>query len=185
MTFVQAISSCFRNYATFSGRAVRSEFWYWYLFVAIVLAVFGGIDQWLYPGLSMGPFSFVNMAVVAACDGASGNSAVRASWSRREAVTRSTMRFVIAILPCNDFDAFHQRLRTIVGRRSAQTKLRKTLDTTGTFVPYVEAKQESAVFGSRREIGHQLYKEFGAGKLDGVIFRYNDPLYPGWVINSV
>ena len=62
MTFVQAISSCFRNYATFSGRAVRSEFWYWYLFVGIVLIVFDGIDQWLYPGLSMGLFSFVNMA---------------------------------------------------------------------------------------------------------------------------
>jgi uncharacterized membrane protein YhaH (DUF805 family) len=28
--------------------------------------VFGGIDQWLYPGLSMGPFSFVNMALVLA-----------------------------------------------------------------------------------------------------------------------
>lgn len=66
MTFVQAISSCFRNYATFSGRAVRSEFWYWYLFVAIILAVFGGIDQRLYPGLSMGPFTLVNMAVVLA-----------------------------------------------------------------------------------------------------------------------
>jgi hypothetical protein len=39
--------------------------------------------------------------------------------------------------------------------------------------------------GSGGEIGRQLYKEFGAGKLDGVIFRYNDPLYPGWVINSV
>jgi uncharacterized membrane protein YhaH (DUF805 family) len=63
MTFVQAISSCFRNYATFATRAIRSEFWYWYLFVAIVLIVFGGIDQWLNPGLSMGPFSFVNIAV--------------------------------------------------------------------------------------------------------------------------
>jgi uncharacterized membrane protein YhaH (DUF805 family) len=35
MNFVEAISSCFRNYANFSGRAVRSEYWYWYLFVAI------------------------------------------------------------------------------------------------------------------------------------------------------
>ena len=63
MTFVQAINSCFRNYATFATRAIRSEFWYWYLFVAIVLIVFGGINQWLNPGLSMGTFSFVNMAV--------------------------------------------------------------------------------------------------------------------------
>jgi uncharacterized membrane protein YhaH (DUF805 family) len=40
MNFVEAISSCFRNYANFSGRAVRSEYWYWYLFVAIVFVMF-------------------------------------------------------------------------------------------------------------------------------------------------
>jgi uncharacterized membrane protein YhaH (DUF805 family) len=67
MNFVEAISSCFRNYANFSGRAVRSEYWYWYLFVAIVLIVFGAIDQSLYPApLEMGPFSYVTMAVVLA-----------------------------------------------------------------------------------------------------------------------
>ena len=62
MNFVEAISSCFRNYANFSGRAVRSEFWYWYIFVAIVLIVFGAINGSLYPGpLAMGPFSYVTM----------------------------------------------------------------------------------------------------------------------------
>jgi uncharacterized membrane protein YhaH (DUF805 family) len=66
MTFVEAISSCFRNYATFSGRAVRSEYWYWYLFVTILSIVFGVIDEWLYPGPQMGPFNYVNMAVVLA-----------------------------------------------------------------------------------------------------------------------
>ena len=67
MNFVEAISSCFRNYANFSGRAVRSEYWYWYLFVAVVLIVFGAIDESLYPGpLEMGPFSFVAIAVVLA-----------------------------------------------------------------------------------------------------------------------
>ena len=63
MSFVEAISSCFRNYASFSDRAVRSEYWYWYLFAAIVLIVFGAIDKSLYPGLAMGPFSYVSMAV--------------------------------------------------------------------------------------------------------------------------
>jgi len=67
MNFGEAISSCFRNYANFSGRAVRSEYWYWYLFVAIVLIVFGAIDEWLHPGpLNIGPFSYVNIAVVLA-----------------------------------------------------------------------------------------------------------------------
>jgi uncharacterized membrane protein YhaH (DUF805 family) len=48
MDFQQAVKSCFAKYATFPGRAARSEFWYWQLFltaagiaVAIVDAVLG------------------------------------------------------------------------------------------------------------------------------------------------
>ncbi len=33
MNFGQAVSSGFRNYVGFSGRACRSEFWFWTLFV--------------------------------------------------------------------------------------------------------------------------------------------------------
>jgi len=36
MTFSEAISSGFRNYVGFSGRASRSEFWYWILFTVLV-----------------------------------------------------------------------------------------------------------------------------------------------------
>lgn len=32
MNFPQAIASCFRKYVVFSGRASRSEYWYWILF---------------------------------------------------------------------------------------------------------------------------------------------------------
>jgi len=32
-----AISTCFNKYATFTGRASRSEFWYFYLFYIIAL----------------------------------------------------------------------------------------------------------------------------------------------------
>lgn len=39
MTFGQAIKSVFKRYATFQGRASRSEFWWWYLFTAIVSAI--------------------------------------------------------------------------------------------------------------------------------------------------
>ena len=31
-SFVGAIKTCFNKYATFEGRANRSEYWYWYLF---------------------------------------------------------------------------------------------------------------------------------------------------------
>jgi uncharacterized membrane protein YhaH (DUF805 family) len=63
MNFVEAIQSGFRNYVNFSGRAVRSEYWYWTLFAAIVAIVFGAIDEWLYPGDQMGAFSVVDIIV--------------------------------------------------------------------------------------------------------------------------
>jgi len=39
MTFGQAIASGFRNYTTWSGRASRSEFWWWYLFSILVMII--------------------------------------------------------------------------------------------------------------------------------------------------
>ena len=36
MSFPEAIRSGFANYATFSGRAMRSEYWYWTLFIFLV-----------------------------------------------------------------------------------------------------------------------------------------------------
>ncbi len=35
MSFGEAIKSGFRNYVTFSGRATRSEYWYWTLFMVL------------------------------------------------------------------------------------------------------------------------------------------------------
>jgi uncharacterized membrane protein YhaH (DUF805 family) len=36
MSFAEAISSCFRQYVGFSGRAPRSEFWYFQLFAVLL-----------------------------------------------------------------------------------------------------------------------------------------------------
>ena len=44
MNFTQAISSGFSNYVNFAGRAVRSEYWYWVLFVIVVSIVASIID---------------------------------------------------------------------------------------------------------------------------------------------
>ena len=35
MTFTDAIKTCFNKYATFSGRATRSEYWWFFLFYII------------------------------------------------------------------------------------------------------------------------------------------------------
>jgi len=40
MTFVQSVKTClFEKHATFQGRASRSEFWWFFLFQAIVVAI--------------------------------------------------------------------------------------------------------------------------------------------------
>ncbi|HQZ84727.1 MAG: hypothetical protein QG671_817 [Actinomycetota bacterium] len=52
MGFGEAISTCFKKYVTFSGRARRSEFWWFMLFVWIVAVVAALVDNLL--GLTMG-----------------------------------------------------------------------------------------------------------------------------------
>lgn len=36
MTFTESVKTCFSKYADFTGRASRSEFWWFYLFQAII-----------------------------------------------------------------------------------------------------------------------------------------------------
>lgn len=46
MTFMDSVKTCFRKYADFSGRATRSEFWWFYLaylLAYIALAFLSGI----------------------------------------------------------------------------------------------------------------------------------------------
>ncbi|GAA1726084.1 DUF805 domain-containing protein [Isoptericola hypogeus] len=43
MSFPDSVKSVFSQYATFSGRARRSEFWFWYLFLVIVGGVVGTV----------------------------------------------------------------------------------------------------------------------------------------------
>ena len=45
MAIKEAISYCFRNYVAFNGRAARSEYWYWTLFVYLLLIVAWLIDM--------------------------------------------------------------------------------------------------------------------------------------------
>lgn len=35
MTFGESIKTCFSKYADFSGRASRSEYWWWFLFLVL------------------------------------------------------------------------------------------------------------------------------------------------------
>jgi uncharacterized membrane protein YhaH (DUF805 family) len=55
MNFQQAIASGFQNYATFAGRAARSEYWYWTLFAILVGAVAAILDAAFFPDLDAAP----------------------------------------------------------------------------------------------------------------------------------
>ena len=50
MTFTDAIRTCFQNYATFSGRAARPEFWWFVLFLLLANLVLGTLDSMLFFG---------------------------------------------------------------------------------------------------------------------------------------
>jgi uncharacterized membrane protein YhaH (DUF805 family) len=48
MDFGQAIKTCLNKYATFSGRAIRSEYWYFFLFLMIVNIVASVLDSTIF-----------------------------------------------------------------------------------------------------------------------------------------
>ena len=51
MTFVEAIGSGFRNYVNFSGRAQRSAYWWWTLFVILADIAARVLDVIIFSGL--------------------------------------------------------------------------------------------------------------------------------------
>ena len=68
MTFTTAIRTCFAKYVTFSGRASRSEYWWFFLFVLLMNTAAGIVDMAL----------FGTVAVQQTAD----STAVAASWQQ-------------------------------------------------------------------------------------------------------
>lgn len=56
MNLTQAIKSVFKKYAAFSGRASRSEFWYWQLFCLVFSIVSSVLDALVFHASSPGSF---------------------------------------------------------------------------------------------------------------------------------
>ncbi|HEX2547338.1 MAG TPA: DUF805 domain-containing protein [Ramlibacter sp.] len=63
MTFTDAVKTCFQKFATFTGRAGRPEFWWFFLFQVIVNVATGMVSAvlsmlvsfaFLVPGLAVG-----------------------------------------------------------------------------------------------------------------------------------
>ena len=47
-SFIEAVATCFKKYATFSGRARRSEYWYFALFIVICQALTAAIGNMIF-----------------------------------------------------------------------------------------------------------------------------------------
>lgn len=63
MTFGEAIKSGFRNYVVWKGRATRSEYWWWTLFVVLVTLPFNIFYQISIQGaIAAGSFDIFNGA---------------------------------------------------------------------------------------------------------------------------
>lgn len=54
MKFMDAVKTCFAKYADFTGRASRSEYWWFVLFEVIVLIVAQIIHQYVYAIAALG-----------------------------------------------------------------------------------------------------------------------------------
>jgi uncharacterized membrane protein YhaH (DUF805 family) len=52
VTFTEAIQAGINNYTNFSGRAIRSEYWYWVLFAVLCSIVASLLDQMFLGGLA-------------------------------------------------------------------------------------------------------------------------------------
>lgn len=63
MNFIDAIKSGFVNYVNFSGRAVRSEFWYWVLFCVILGTATAILDMAIFPGNEISPLNSIASVV--------------------------------------------------------------------------------------------------------------------------
>ena len=64
MNFTQAITSGFQNYVNFSGRAARSEFWFWTLFSFLATAAAAIVDMVAFADAAVSPLnSLVSLAL--------------------------------------------------------------------------------------------------------------------------
>lgn len=63
LTFKESVKKCFRNYASFKGRASRPEYWWWWFFSILVLATAIIIDGLVISALIAGVSEAQNQGV--------------------------------------------------------------------------------------------------------------------------
>lgn len=79
MTFTQSIAACFGKYATFAGRAARSEFWWFYLFY-VLLAWAGSVVNGVGGGAATGLIHLVFLLPILAAMARRLHDTGRSGW---------------------------------------------------------------------------------------------------------
>lgn len=96
MSITEAISSVFHNYANFSGRARRAEYWYWTLFVAVVGAILSSCAGFMNGG-DGGANIFTILSSIFSL--ATFIPSLAVSWRRLHDIGRSGGWFFIGLIP--------------------------------------------------------------------------------------
>ena len=63
MSFTESIGSCFRKYVDGNGRASRSEFWYFQLFLIVIGTIAGWVDSAVF-GTGLGDTGMVSTVIM-------------------------------------------------------------------------------------------------------------------------
>lgn len=107
MTFVESVKTCFSKYVTFSGRAVRSEFWWWVLFVFVANMVLTWVDIALFGVVETGPGSIAGSTSTPIFSGLFGLATllpgISVSVRRMHDTNRSGWWLWIALIPIIGF----------------------------------------------------------------------------------
>ena len=91
MSFTEAVTSCFTNYINFSGRARRSEYWYFFLFSFLVSLVISIINSVILKSNSQVLPSIFSLALFI--------PSLAVTWRRLHDIGRSGGWYFIGLIP--------------------------------------------------------------------------------------
>ena len=96
LTFMEAVQSCFSKYATFSGRARRSEYWWYTLFIVIVQIVLGIVGNIIFGAPETASVNILQsiFSLATFCP------SLAVFWRRMHDIDKSGAWFFLSFVPC-------------------------------------------------------------------------------------
>ena len=95
MGFMEAVQTCFSKYADFSGRARRSEYWFYTLFVGIIQLVLGIVGNMIFGAPESGTNILQNIFSLAIMI-----PSLAVFWRRMHDIGRTGLWFFLNLVPC-------------------------------------------------------------------------------------